>query len=200
MIFFVTKFSPFTSNQQIQPINRIEIQKKPMDAESFKNEFLPYHRKLYCVAYRLLENAADAEDLVQEAYLKLWDKREGLTVISNPEAFSVTLVKNMCFDLLRSGKYVLSRQTVELTAAQDVSQSDNLEVRDEVRQVKDIIAHLPEQQQRIVNLRDVKGCSYEEIEQVTGLNSTNVRVLLSRARKRIREEFNKWNNYESRGN
>lgn len=43
-----------------------------MDAESFKNEFLPYHRKLYCVAYRLLENAADAEDLVQEAYLKLW--------------------------------------------------------------------------------------------------------------------------------
>ena len=37
-----------------------------MDAESFKNEFLPYHRKLYSVAYRLLENAADAEDLVQE--------------------------------------------------------------------------------------------------------------------------------------
>lgn len=71
-----------------------------MDAESFKNEFLPYHRKLYSVAYRLLENAADAEDLVQEAYLKLWDKREGLMVISNPEAFSVTLVKNMCFDLL----------------------------------------------------------------------------------------------------
>lgn len=74
-----------------------------MDTESFKREFLPYHRKLYCVAYRLLENAADAEDLVQEAYLKLWDKREGLSVISNPEAFSVTLVKNMCFDLLRSG-------------------------------------------------------------------------------------------------
>ena len=49
-----------------------------MDTESFKREFLPYHRKLYSVAYRLLENAADAEDLVQEAYLKLWDKREGL--------------------------------------------------------------------------------------------------------------------------
>lgn len=81
-----------------------------MDAESFKKEFLPYHRKLYRVAYRLLENSADAEDIVQEAYLKLWDKREGLTVISNPEAFSVTLVKNMCFDLLRSGKYILSRQ------------------------------------------------------------------------------------------
>ena len=114
--------------------------------------------------------------------------------------FSVTLVKNMCFDLLRSGKYVLSRQSVELSAAQDVFQPDNLEAREGVRQIKDIIAHLPEQQQRIINMRDIKGCSYEEIEQVTGLNSINVRVLLSRARKKIREEFNKWNNYESRRN
>ena len=171
-----------------------------MDADSFNQVFLPYHRKLYRVAYRLLENSADAEDIVQEAYLKLWDKREGLTVISNPEAFSVTLVKNMCFDLLRSGKYILSRQTVELSAVQDISQSDNLEVREGARQVTDIIAHLPEQQQRIINMRDIKGCSYEEIEQVTGLNSINVRVLLSRARKKIREEFNKWNNYESRRN
>lgn len=173
---------------------------QPAITKHIRIMFLPYHRKLYRVAYRLLENSADAEDIVQEAYLKLWDKREGLTVISNPEAFSVTLVKNMCFDLLRSGKYILSRQTVELSAVQDISQSDNLEVREGARQVKDIIAHLPEQQQRIINMRDIKGCSYEEIEQVTGLNSINVRVLLSRARKKIREEFNKWNNYESRRN
>lgn len=137
---------------------------------------------------------------MQEAYLKLWDKREGLAIISNPEAFSVTLVKNMCFDLLRSGKYALGKQSVELTEVQNVSQADNFEVRDEARQVRHIIAHLPEQQQKIVTLRDVKGCSYEEIEQITGLNATNVRVQLSRARKKIREEFNKWNNYESRGN
>lgn len=168
-----------------------------MDAECFKKEFLPYHRKLYCVAYKLLGNTADAEDLVQEAYLKLWDKRDGLKVIHNKEAFSVTLVKNMCFDLLRSGKYTWNKQTVELTAIQDMSQADNLEMREEVSLVKKIITQLPEQQQRIVNLRDLKGCSYEEIEQITGLNATNVRVLLSRARKKIRTEFTKWNNYES---
>lgn len=171
-----------------------------MDAESFKKEFLPYHRKLYLVACKLLENAADAEDLVQEAYLKLWDKREGLALISNPEAFSVTLVKNMCFDLLRSKKYMQNKQNIELRAVHDVQQDDNLEEREQVRQVKQLIARLPEQQQRIVVLRDVKGCSYEEIERITGLHPTNLRVLLSRARKKIRDEFNKWSNYESRGN
>ncbi len=171
-----------------------------MDAEHFKKEFLPYHKKLYGVAYRLLEDVSDAEDVVQEAYLKLWEKREGLTVISNPEAFSVTLVKNMCFDLLRTNKYLLSKQAVELTTVQDFSPPDNMELKDEVNQVKKIITNLPSKQQQVINLRDVKGCSFEEIEQVTGLNAANVRVLLSRARKRIRDEFNKWNNYESRGN
>lgn len=169
-----------------------------MDAESFKKKFLPFHQKLYYVAYRLLENEADAEDLVQEAYLKLWDKREKLTTISNPEAFSVTLVKNMCFDILRSGKYVAGKQTVELSSIHRTCPADDMEMRDEVRQVKSIITRLPDQQQKVVILRDVKECSYEEIEYITGLNSVNIRVLLSRARKRIREQFNKLNNYENR--
>lgn len=171
-----------------------------MDAEDFKREFLPFHRKLYHVAYKLLENEADAEDLVQEAYLKLWDKREGLAIISNPEAFSVTLVKNMCFDILRSGKYAANRQTVELTCIHRACPADDLETRDEVWQIKNIIARLPEQQQKVIMLRDIKDCSYEEIEHITGLNSVNIRVLLSRARKRIREQFNKQNNYEKRRN
>lgn len=168
-----------------------------MDAESFKKMFLPCHAKLYGVAYGLLENAADAEDLIQEAYLKLWSKREELAIISNPEAFAVTLVKNMCFDLLRSGKYVSFRQNVALSEIQNALPAEPMEAQDDVQVVRTIIARLPVQQQLVVTLRDVKGCSYEEVERITGLSSVNVRVLLSRARKKIREEFNKWNNYES---
>lgn len=172
-----------------------------MDAERFKNEFLPFHRKLYGIAYRLLENESDAEDLVQEAYLKLWSKREGLSAVSNPEAFSVTLVKNMCLDILRSGKNVLNRQTQELTEGMGGTVSDDyLELKEDVRQVKKIISSLPEQQQKVVVLRDIKECTYEEIEQITGLNAINVRVLLSRGRKKIREQFHKLNGYENRGN
>lgn len=171
-----------------------------MDAETFKKEYLPFHRKLYRIAYKLLENEADAEDLVQEAYLKLWDKRDGLPVISNPEAFSVTLVKNMCFDMLRSGKYSESRQTVELNNICDSSPADSYEIRDQARQIHSLIARLPEQQQKIVVLRDIKECSYQEIEHITGLSQVNIRVLLSRARKKIREQFNKLNDYENRGN
>ena len=171
-----------------------------MDAERFKTKFLPFHRKLYHIAFQLLENESDAEDLVQEAYMKLWDKHQELDSIVNPEAFSVTLIKNLCYDLFRSGKYNLNRQTEELAAAHQNSISDNLELKDDAHQIKLLIKQLPEQQQKVIILRDMKECSYEEIEQITGLNAVNIRVLLSRARKKIREQFNKLSHYEYQGN
>ena len=64
-----------------------------MDAESFKRKFLSFHPKLFRIAYALVENKADAEDILQDAYFKLWNKRDDLPDIANPEAFCVTLVK-----------------------------------------------------------------------------------------------------------
>ena len=72
-----------------------------MDANDFKRLFLPYHRKLYRVAFRLLGNVQDAEDMVQEAYLKLWKRREELpSNIESWEAYCITLTKNLCYDAL----------------------------------------------------------------------------------------------------
>lgn len=160
-----------------------------MDAARFKKMFLPYHRKLYGVALRLLENEEDAEDVVQEAYLKLWDKRSTLSIIQNPEAFCTTLVKNLCFDLLRSGQYTWNRQQVQLADNLPLASSDDIEAYDNAQAVKEIVSHLPQQQQRVILLHDLKGCSYEEVEKITGMNAINLRVTLSRARKKIREEF-----------
>lgn len=61
-----------------------------MDTAEFKQQFLPYHRKLYRVAFRLTGNPQDAEDMVQEAYLKLWNKRDELADVLNTEAYCVT--------------------------------------------------------------------------------------------------------------
>ena len=58
-----------------------------MDTAEFKQQFLPYHRKLYRVAFRLTGNPQDAEDMVQEAYLKLWNKRDELAGVLNTEAY-----------------------------------------------------------------------------------------------------------------
>lgn len=161
-----------------------------MPASLFKQLLLPLYPRLQRVALRMLGNVEDAEDMVQEVYMKLWGKREELTDVQNMEAYCVALTKNMCIDRLRLAE--VDRVDVDdvplsLAAADDVA--SQLERQDAVEQVKLIIETLPEKQQQVITLRDIRDCTFEEIEEQTGLTAVNVRALLSRARKTIRKRF-----------
>lgn len=163
-----------------------------MNADEFKQAFLPLHARLYRAAYVLLGNAQDAEDMVQETYLRLWNKRDELDIRSNAAAYCVATVRNLCLNLMQTKRY---QSEEPLPDHLDQSEADNpelqLEQRDEQAQLKALITGLPLQQRQVLWLRDVNECSFEEIEQATGLNAVNIRVTLSRARKRIREQFNR---------
>lgn len=168
-----------------------------MDDQSFKRLFLPLHPKLYRIAFALTSNTQDAEDILQEAYCKLWDKRKELMGIENHEAFCVTLVRNMCLDFLRSAVHKRRQEEVnEAIVMNDVSPETELIGQDSIQIINRIINELPENQRQIVRLRSIDACSSEEVEQITGLSAINVRVLLSRARKTIREQFEKVMSYE----
>ena len=161
-----------------------------MPASLFKQLLLPLYPRLQRVALRMLGNVEDAEDMVQEVYMKLWCRREELPDVQNMEAYCVALTKNMCIDRLRLAE--VDRVDVDgvplsLAAADDVA--SRLERQDAVEQVKLIIDTLPEKQQQVITLRDIRDCTFEEIEEQTGLTAVNVRALLSRARKTIRERF-----------
>ena len=107
--------------------------------------------------------------------------------------------RRVCFDSLRSVRLEEDNLTPEeLNIMEENNPMREAELKDEVNQVKRIIRTLPKQQQQIVVMRDVNDCSYEEIEQATGLSSVNIRVLLSRTRKKIREQFNIIRNHEHR--
>lgn len=169
-----------------------------MDVDSFKRQYLLLHPKLYRIAYVLVNNKADAEDILQETYSKLWSRRDELTGILNPEAFCVTLVKNLCLDFLRSPRANRYNADIEeiVTLATDSSPDRELESQDEVQQIRQMIDRLPDNQRQVMKLRGFNDCSIDEIEQITGLSAVNIRVLLSRARKIIREQFEKLYEYE----
>ena len=163
-----------------------------MPASLFKQLLLPLYPRLQRVALRLLGNAEDAEDMVQEVYMKLWSKRDALPDVQDVEAYCVTLTKNMCIDRLRMAE--VEKEDVDevptmLAATDDVEAQ--VERRDAVEQVKQIIETLPEHQQQVITLRDMEDCSFEEIAEQTGLTAVNIRMLLSRARKTIRERLKK---------
>lgn len=161
-----------------------------MDTETFKKVFLPYHQKLYRVAYRIVQDAANAEDIVQDTFIKLWNKKDELDNIDNTEGFAIIILRNTCLDYLRKTKNDY-HTSYEADIPETVSLSAQIELRDNAHYVKTLINKLPEQQRQVIMLKHWDGYSDEEIEEMTGLSPGNIRVILSRARKTIKEQYSK---------
>ena len=162
-------------------------------ADIFKRLYLPFHAKLYRIAFALVGNQEEAEDIVQEVYSRLWERKEELAAVRNPEAYAITLTKHFSLDYLRSPR--ASRQAAELEETEefqsDSSPEKETEEKDQIRQIRRWIDKLPLNQQQVLRLQGMEDYSVEEIEQITGYTAGNIRVLLSRARKTIREQFKK---------
>lgn len=160
-----------------------------MDAETFKKVFLPFHQKLFRIAYRLVGDSPCAEDMLQDAYIKLWEKREQLTDVSNMEAFAIVTLKNTCLDYLRRQKE--NFRPFEQDVEESCSVVEQIEFRDEAQRIQQYISSLPQNQQIVMKLKHWDGLTDEEIEQSTGYTQGNIRVLLSRGRTAVRTHFNK---------
>lgn len=161
-----------------------------MQASDFKQLFLPCHRKLFSVAYRLMSNAQAAEDMVQETFLKLWMQRDKMEKVDNPEAYSITVLRRIFYDKMRVGHLQeVDKDVGSLQVSSSQNISKQLEEADEYQRVRLLINHLPEPQARIMLMRDIEDRSFDEISTETGLTEVNIRSILSRARKKIREQI-----------
>lgn len=166
-----------------------------MKQADFLHTVLPFKDKLYRLAKRLLVSNEEAEDATQEVLMKLWSKKSKIEAYNNVEAFAMTMTKNYCLDKLKSKqagnlKLVHSNYKDEHTSLQK-----EVELKDSVSLVHQIMEELPEQQKIIIQLRDVEQYDYDEIAKVVDMNPTAIRVALSRARKYIRQELIKKHNY-----
>ncbi len=165
-----------------------------MDIQVFKIQVLPVREKVYRLSQRMLRNHADAEDTVQEVMLKLWVMRDQLSVYRSIEALAVQIGKNICINKIRARKpsFEHAFETMEIaTPAPDVQ----LEEADSVETVSRIINRLPEIQRMVIRLRDIDGYQPSEIAGIIGCDESAVRVNLSRARKKVKEEYFKINHF-----
>ena len=75
-----------------------------MTRDRFQSEYLPLAEAFYQVAFYILEDAAEAEDAVQELFLKLWTNRDALIGIRNPKGYGMTVLRNLCLDRIRHSR------------------------------------------------------------------------------------------------
>ncbi|QIA09844.1 RNA polymerase sigma factor [Draconibacterium halophilum] len=170
-----------------------------MTTEEFKNMVIPYSVKLYPMLFRILKNEEETRDALQELMLRLWNRKEELVKCRNQSAYIVTMARNYSFDLLKKKRPETMDEKQEyriLNLEAGGTNSDTIERYENVRQV---INDLPEKYQTVIQLRDVDGFSFDEIKEITGYEVANLRVILSRARQKVKQEIEKIYDYDTSG-
>lgn len=157
-----------------------------MTEKEFNSTYLSLAEACYRVAFYILESEADAEDALQELFLKLWKNRDSLDGIQNPKAYAMTLLRNLCLDRIRQVQKFEDAPLDERTAG--ICDADReLDQKERLEKVLAAVKSLPDKQRQVLILRTIKGLSYEEIAEKTGINYLALRVLLSRARQTLRQ-------------
>lgn len=162
-----------------------------MTGDQFKKMILPISAKLFRIASVMLSDEDDAKDTLQDLYSKLWEQRDKLNEIKNPEAYGVTMIKNLCINKLKmNNRYeILDIMDQEYQLPLFETPEDHLIMKENIRKVYQEIDHLPMIQKQVLHLKQFRNCSFEEISEITGLSEGNVRVILSRARKTLKEKI-----------
>jgi len=164
---------------------------------SFRNDVLPLKNVLYRLALRITLSREEAEDIVQDTLIKVWNRRDDLQNIDSIEAYCLTACRNLALDRMkRAGSD--NRPIDDEDAATADTTSDPHErmiQKDKVETVRRIIDALPEKQKSCMQLRDIESKSYREIAQTLGMTEEQVKINIFRARQTVRQKYKQIEGY-----
>ena len=169
-----------------------------MSLEAFKTKVLPVKDKLYRFALKLVKSEPEAQDVVQEVLIKVWDKRNEMDEVENLEAWCMRVTRNLSLDKLKSKHASKTRgldEGFEFSQGERATPYRSTEMKDTMENIGNLISSLPDKQKQVIQLRDVEGFSYKEIGDIMEIDMNQVKVNLFRARKAVRENLLNINAY-----
>ncbi len=169
-----------------------------MNIEEFNIVVYPLKDKAYRFARRLMKDNAEAEDLTQDMFVRLWQMRDKLEVYRNIESLAMTTIKNLCLDRMKKKKPVLADVETDYESFLRTDNDRQMEFSDIAGKINTIVDELPESHRAAFHLKDIEGYDYDEIEKILEINRSTLKVNLSRARKKIREILQQRYSYEYR--
>jgi RNA polymerase sigma factor (sigma-70 family) len=164
-----------------------------MTRAEFNDYVRQTNRKLYVISFRMLRNREEAEDAVQEVFIKLWNMGTKLDNYDSIDALATTMTKNHCIDMIRKQKNIQTEEysNREYFMSASPSPYEQITYNESKNIINSLIEKLPDIYKNIIILREIEGLSYEEIAEKTNQNINTLRVSLSRARSLLRDEYKK---------
>ena len=158
---------------------------------------LPLKDMLYRLALRITQKHEEAQDIVQDTLIKVWNKRDDWESIDSIEAFSLTVCRNLALDRMKvksSKNESLDNSHLD-TPDLGSTPYERMQLKDRIELVKRMVDALPEKQRSCMQLRDFEGKSYKEISSILGISEDQVKVNIFRARQVIKQKYQQIDGY-----
>ena len=165
---------------------------------SFQNDVLPLKNKLFRLALRITLNREEAEDVVQDTMIKVWNARDRWQELDSIEDYSLTIARNLSLDRIKkmdNQNDSLEEQNTERLDETSSTPSERMIQKDKLNIVRNIINELPEKQRSCLQLRDIEGKSYKEIADILSITEDQVKVNIFRARQTVKQRFQQFDSY-----
>lgn len=160
-----------------------------MTKDEFKRIWIPLGEGFVRYAESILKDCSDARDAVQDLYIKLWNSKEYLSEIKSPKAYGCAILRNLCLDRIRS------QAPKGIPAYGHTPSEDSQEImitKEKMSNFDKAVKELPPRQRELITMRFYRQMSISEISESTGLTPLNIRVMISRARKILKDKFNRY--------
>lgn len=136
-------------------------------------------------------NQMDAEDVAQEALLRLWKYCERLDADRNLDALAVKVAKNVCVDLYKSRNTYEDEITYDIASPPSQSADAELHAKEVQQKIDEAMERLNPRERDLLKARQFEGKSAEEISEQTGIPKSSVKSMISKARKKLKMDLQK---------
>lgn len=172
--------------------NELLIRLKNGDMLAFDKVYELFSHKLFSFVFRILKDEAEADDVVQEVFVKIWESREKLDDYKLLNSYIFTIAYNNSIDLIRkkinNSKY-LEHLKISATINFIPATVSQIEYNELVHEVEKLVANLPERQKQVYLLHREEGLTYPEIAERLGISKNTVENHMVKALKYLRHNL-----------
>ena len=154
--------------------------------EAFKQLVLRYQRRVYWIAYNILNDYDYAQDIGQEAFIRAYRSLKNFSKNRSFYTWLYRIVVNLCIDYLRSKSDVKLLQVERMQIVSEGNPLDNADTTESLELIKKAVRKLPVKYRTVLTLRDIQGFNAEEIGEILDCSSATIRWRIHKARQMFR--------------
>jgi len=167
-----------------------------MKQPELKDIVYKYKDQMYRLALSIMKNKDDAEDVLQDVFVKCWEQKKRIEKSDSIKSYLFKMTRNRCLDVLKKHSRKYENEQLENYESMHTVEN-NLDQIEKLKIVNMLIDKLPEQNKTIIRLRETESMEFNEIEKITGLKQDNIRTILSRTKKKLKQQLEKVFEYQS---